>query len=94
MADILPACSLDKIRQYLQSIGYIKVDRHSTADREVWASKDRLNIVYVPVDEDPVSFANVLAMMEGQLKKGVFEIPFYAQVIAQRYDADGRGPSC
>lgn len=91
---MLPGCTLDKIRSYLQSIGYSKVVSLSNTERETWVSPDNFNTIRFPVDEDPMDFDNVVVLMEIQLKGYVGQIPYYAGILSQRFDAEGRGPSC
>lgn len=87
-------CPIEILRDYLRSKSFYKIEEHSNSVRETWSSEDNFSTVRFPVDEDPVPFDNIVAVMELQLKKGVWDIPFYARQMAQFYDEEGRGPSC
>lgn len=88
---MLPDCQLNTLREYLESINFHKVDSLCTFTSESWASHDNFNLVRFPIDEDPMLFCNLVAVMELELRKGIYEIPFYAKAIADRYDAEGHG---
>lgn len=91
---MLPPCKLSTLRAYSTSIGYTKVERLTNSKRETWVSPDNYDLVRFPVDEDPMAFDNLVAVIEIQLKGCVGQIPYYAKLLSQQFDAEGHGPSC
>ena len=91
---MLPPCKLSNLRDYLTSIGYNKVEFLSNLKRETWVSANNYDLVRFPVDEDPMAFDNLVAVIEIQLKGYVAQIPYYAKLFSQQFDAEGHGPSC
>ena len=82
---VLPNCPLKTLRAYLDSKGFSKLESMCTYTHEFWATQDSFNTVRFPIDEDPMDYCNVSAITEIQLRKGLYDIPFYAKHIAQRF---------
>jgi len=81
----LPGCPLSEVRKFLTSRGCKKVASLSDDAHEIWSSNNDFDHVRIPIKEDPVYYLNVIGIIEGQLGAKLYDVPFYAKQIAQRF---------
>jgi hypothetical protein len=65
----LPPCPLKVIRKYLETLGFHKVNDLSDNKIEIWTSEDNFHMVRVPVNDDPLHYSYIVAIVEFQLRK-------------------------
>lgn len=93
MNEALPGCRIDTMRDFLKSLGMDIDEMFSDSDHEVWTDKDHVKMVRIPLQEDPMYFQNVVAIVEMQLKMYLHDIPYYKKIIEDRYSPEGQGNS-